>query len=280
MSIGPQLILRESTIAVASSPRKSAAPAQNFPREGREKVVSAESVRDLDLLLQRPYPLVSLVAKSRFIPMDLSRHVNRPLNFRRGWLGDLPLKDFAPGEHSVHGVPFQILGGNSRSDCGAIVFRSAVNAKGSALELPVKLSLPINRKAKAIYILHGCAYAKYLQPFAVYNFHHRKALIESVPLTPLGQPPPDQTPGDISGDIAKANIQDWWPDFPHVDFPHARMAPILQTDDENAHLRHVYLHTLEWINPTPQTAVSSLKVTVDPAHSTTLGILAVSVLSP
>ena len=278
--IGPQLLLRESTIALASRSRRQAVPRQAPVRENREQPVFADSARDLDLLAQRPYPLVSMVGKTRFLPLDLSSQVNRPLNFRRGWLGDLPLKDFSPGEHTVHGVPFQILGGSSRSDRGAIVFRSAINAKGSALELPVTLILPINRKAKAIYILHGCSYAKFLQPFAVYDFHHRKALIESVPLVTLGQPPPDHNPQDVSGDIAKANIQDWWPDFPHVDFPHARMVPILQTDEEHAHLRHVYLYTLEWVNPTPEIAVSSLKITVDPVHSTTLGILAVSILGP
>jgi hypothetical protein len=224
--------------------------------------------------------MVAMVARSRFFPVDLSSKVNRSLSFRRGWLGDLPLKNLPPGEHVIHGVPFQILGGSSRTDSGVIVFRSATNTRGNERQLPVTLSIPVNRKAKAIYILHGCAYAKHLQPFASYNFFHGKSLVESVPLVALGEPPLGHNVREFSSGIVKANIQDWWPDFPQVDFPHARMAPILQTDESNPHVRHGYLYTLEWINPSPEIPVTALRVTVDSCLSTTLGVLAVSVLKP
>jgi hypothetical protein len=236
---------------------------------------------DCEACLRKAYPLAaraSLSEKPRFAPVDLATLVNRPLNFRRGWLGDLPLKQFPPGIHEIHGVPFNILGGPRRTDCGAIVFHSAVNITGKSRPLPDRVVIPINAKARSVYVLHGCGYAKFLNPFAKYRFMARRSCIEEVPLVTFGQPPPDYDPALQSPDAPKPNIQDWWPDFAHTDFPHARMAPLIESD-EGTHLsRHVYLYTLEWINPEPDKLVDSLEISVDSTLSTTLGVLAVTAL--
>ncbi|HSI07805.1 MAG TPA: substrate-binding domain-containing protein [Rariglobus sp.] len=237
----------------------------------------------MEACLRKAYPLAARAFLSelpRFTQVDLKTYVNRPLNFRRGWLGDLPLKQLTPGLHEIHGVPFQILGGPKRSDCGSIVFHSAVNTTGNSKKLPDKIKIPIGSKAQAVYILHGCGYAKFLHTFAHYSFHNRATCLDRVPLISLGQPPPDYNCGQSEPITGVPNIQDWWPDFPHTDYPHARMAPLLDVDNASHVSRHVYLYSLEWINPSPQTVVSHLEITVDSTHSTTLGVLAVTVLKP
>jgi hypothetical protein len=88
---------------------------------------------------------------------------------------------------------------------------------------------------------------------------------------------PDAKP--LPSDVAKANIQDWWPDMPHFNFPSARMAPINVTEITDTMQRHVYLYSLEWINPNPEIPISHLVIDVNPNQSTTLGLLAISVLS-
>jgi hypothetical protein len=206
--------------------------------------------------------------------------MNRPLNFRRGWLGQLPLRNFDPGQHVIHGIPFQVLGGPSRSDCGAVIFHSTLNTRGNARELPTHLHLPIHSKAKAVYILHGCGYARFLNRFATYSFYRGKRRVARVPLVSLGQPPANYNIDATSPNISTANIQDWWPDLPQRDFPHARMAPIHEGEIKNDVSRHVYLYTLEWINPSPEKPIDSLEIEVDSAQSTTLGLLAISVLRP
>lgn len=283
-----QFILRQSTKSPADLAGRIHA-GKTVPHEtavaqpsGRPQP-PAEAARALESCLRMAYPLAakaSLSERPRFSPIDLGALVNRPLNFRRGWLGDLPLKHFPPGPHEIHGVPFEILGGPRRSDCGAIVFHSAVNTTGNSQPLPGKLVIPIKSKASAVYVLHGCGYAKFLHPFARYRFLNRQSCIGEVPLVSLGLPTPDYNPALRAKDAPEPNIQDWWPDFPHMDFPHARMAPIMESD-EGGHLpRHVYLYTLEWINPTPEKTVDSLEISVDSALSTTLGVLAVTVLKP
>lgn len=281
-----QIFQRNSVKAPASyagaPTAPDAAPESTPAPAGRLKPL-AEVARALESCLRMAYPLAakaSLSERPRFASVDLGSLVNRPLNFRRGWLGDLPLKQFPPGPHEIHGVPFTILGGPRRSDCGAIVFHSAVNTTGNSQKLPDTLSIPIRQKARAVYILHGCGYAKFLHPFARYRFLSRKTCLGDVPLVSLGQPPPDYNPSQQETDAPAPNIQDWWPDFPHMDFPGARMAPIMESEEAGNLPRHVYLYTQEWINPCPDKTVDSLEVSVDTALSTTLGILAVTVLRP
>lgn len=286
--VQPQLITRQSTRPVISSDKQSRAHPNAVdaapPATISQPKPSVEITAALESSLRKAYPLAArafLSERPRFAPVDLGPHVNRPLNFRRGWLGDLPLKQLSPGSHEIHGVPFQILGGSKRSDCGTIVFHSAVNTTGNAQKLPDKLKIPIGSKAQAIYILHGCGYAKFRHTFAHYSFQNRTVCLDRIPLVSLGQPPSDYNP-EQDAKTASPNIQDWWPDFPHThtDFPHARMAPILDNDNTGHASRYVYLYTLEWINPEPETVVSHLEITVDSTHSTTLGMLAVTVLKP
>jgi hypothetical protein len=117
-----------------------------------------------------------------------------------------------------------------------------------------------------------------LEAFARYTFHGAKGVLGAVPLVGLGRQKNDEHLAETAA-AAKANIQDWWSDFPHVDFPHSRMAPLI--DDENSPIkRHVFLYTLEWINPFPGRVVTHLEITADPAVPTTLGVLAVTVVKP
>lgn len=283
--IQSQLTIRQSTRAFAASGQSPVASAstETRPLPGSPHKSPPVNTPSPDSILRRPYPLASrafLSERPRFAPLNLESYVNRPLNFRRGWLGDLPLKQLSPGTHEIHGVPFNILGGPKRSDCGSIVFHSAVNTTGNAHKLPDRLKLPIGGKAQAVYILHGCGYAKFLHTFAHYEFCNRTTCLERVPLVSLGQPPADYDLSRQSADGPIANIQDWWPDFPHLDFPGSRMAPISGSDTPGPAPRHVFLYTLEWVNPSPEATVSHLEITVDPMHSTTLGVLAVTVLKP
>lgn len=285
LRIQPRLTVRDSTRPLELTDAK---PARSTHREtGRPaeaflaSTVPPGSPEDLQASLRKAYPLAakaSLAEKPPFSPIDLQPHVNRPLNYRRGWLGDLPLRKLPPGIHEIHGVPFQILGGPKRSDCGAVVFHSAVNATGSSQKLPDSISLPIGSRVKAVYFLHGCGYAKTLQTFAHYDFLGPKKRIARVPLVSLGYAHLGYNPAQLGAGEVAPNIQDWWPDFPHGDFPHARMVPLIEDEGPGHQPHHVYLYTLEWINPEPDKIVDRIEIIVDSNLSTTLGVLAVTAI--
>lgn len=285
LRIEGQLSVRDSTRPPSSIPAPPAAPVPDLPTPPagvRLAAAPPEEERRLAAAVRTAYPLAaraSLSENPRFAPVDLRPYVNRPLNFRRGWLGDLPLKQLPPGRREIHGVPFDILGGISRSECGAIVFQSAVNNVGKARPLPHRLVIPVRSRVKAAYVLHGCGYAKFLQAFACYSFHAAKSRIARVPLVSLGQPPAGFSLKTQKPSAASPNIQDWWSDYPHMDFPSARMVPI---KEPNASVisDYAYLYTLEWINPSPDLPVSHLEITANPDVATTLGVLAITILEP
>lgn len=280
VSIHPYLLLREST-----KPAAGFVPKKKIPGIGSDAVQSpdqgatpADFRQALRAMLRRPYALTMTAESSRFFPVDLAPFVNRPLNYRKGWLGDLPLTHFGSGKHMIHGVPFQVLGGPARTDHGAIIFRSRTNETGNSRGLPSRLKIPIGAKAAAIYILHGCGYTRFLSPFATYDFYSGTKKLGSVPIVALGLPPHDWDAAHFERDSQKANIQDWWGDFPHVDFPGARQAPIVPPDGDATTLRNAYLYTLEWKNPFPDRNVTHMEIAVDAGQSTTLGLIAITSL--
>jgi len=280
--IQPYLIRRESTGPTASFVPKKKPPggaaAAVLPSVD-QGATPAEFKQTLRAMLRRPYALTMTAEASRFAAIDLSPFVNRPLNYRKGWMGDLPLTDFGAGRHMIHGVPFHVLGGPARSDHGAIIFRSRTNETGNARGLPARLTIPVGAKAAAIYVLHGCGYTRFLSPFATYGFFSGSKRLGAVPLVALGQTPHDWDAVHFERYSKKANIQDWWSDFPHVDFPGARQVPIVPSDENDATHRYAYLYTLEWKNPFPNLKITHMEVTVDANHSTTLGMIAVTSLA-
>lgn len=239
---------------------------------------SADARQELRAMLKRAYPLALTAASDRFSQVNLLPFVNRSLNYRKGWFGDLPLAHFGAGRHHIHGVPFDVQGGYGRNDRGVIIFRSRTNERGNARELPSRVKIPVNSKAAAIYVLHGCGYTRFLSPFATYAFYSGAKKLGEVSLVALGRPRYDWNSAQFEKDSKRANIQDWWGDFPHVDFPGARQAPILPPDDEIKVNRYAYLYTLEWRNPHPGRTVTHMEIKVDNDQSTTLGVIAITVL--
>ena len=269
----PRLVVRDSTRAVGGTNGDPAPPVA-----GGGFTAALKDFAQLERMAKQPYPLAAKASLSelpRFSPVDLRAYVNRPLIFRRGWLGDIPLRCLPLGMQEIHGVPFEILGGPNRTDGGAIIFQSMINTTGNAKKLPDRLIIPLKGPVEAVYILHGCGYAKSMQSFAHYRFHSKKGVVGSVPLVSLGR-----ASASGGGEPAQANIQDWWPDFIHEDFPHARMVPLLEHDETNRVNRHVFLYTLEWINPAPKQPLTHIEIEVDPSVATTLGVLAVTVMKP
>jgi hypothetical protein len=202
------------------------------------------------------------------------------LNYRKGWLGDLPLKYPWSGGQVVHGVPFQVPGGRARTQPGAVVFRSAINQTGNRRPLPDRLRLEVGEQARAVYFLHGCGFAHVLSRFATYSFFSGLVLLGETGLVALGQPPPGEESGESWRGADGANIQDWWPDVPQPDFPSAWRVPVPDGESEAEASRHVCLYTLEWKNPTPERRLTHIVVEVDAEQTTTLGLLGISLLRP
>jgi hypothetical protein len=121
---------------------------------------------------------------------------------------------------------------------------------------------------------------KHLAHFGTYSIFRKSGLPDTVPLVALGLPLPGAQTWQIAEAVTAANIQDWWPDYPHCNFRQGRMVLLSDSASSGPVRGHVCLYTLEWINPTPEVPVSHIEIEADPAQSATLGVLGITLLLP
>lgn len=203
---------------------------------------------------------------------DLSELANHSLTREHGWLGEEPLLHFVPGLRSIHGIPFQVIDEDRNGGRAVVTFRSPHTHSAGGKELPITARIALNSPVRALYFLHGCGHAQPV-PFAEYLIYFKRGKLAKVPLLPLGAAKRAKHP--LRGSL-QPNLQDWWPENPQQDFPHARFVTVFNPADPQAYER--YLYTLEWINPRPKDVISRIEVRVDPEAGPTLALIAVTAL--
>jgi hypothetical protein len=182
----------------------------------------------------------------------------------------LPLLHFGPGRKPIHGVPFDVIDERKNRGNAAVVLRSHRSLSTAGRMLPVEVAIPVRRRVRAVYFLHGCGYVGEPAPFAWYDFYLTGRRPISVPLVAMGmgEPPPD---------APQPNIQDWWPDFPQFNGAGVRHLVITENGDPFDYER--YLYTLEWENPHPDAELATLYLRSNPATETTLALLGITLLT-
>ena len=109
-------------------------------------------IRDIN---ERPYTLAAAAEPSRWKPIDLTAHVNHPLNGKGGWIG-IPLDHVDVGERRIQGVPFRIAAVGDRS--GTIAMASSQLKTMVSKSFPEQVDVPVGQTAAAVYLLHGTAW--------------------------------------------------------------------------------------------------------------------------
>lgn len=219
---------------------------------------------------QQLHRLAAAARPGALVPLNLGRWANRSFARQNGWLGDLPLLHFGAGRKSIHGITFEIIDERSNRGKGAIVLRSRRSLSTAGRVLPLEIAIPIRRRVRAVYFLHGCGYAGAPTPFAWYDFYLADHRPISVPVVARGI-------GDVPADLPQPNIQDWWPDLPQFNGDGIRHLVITKDGDPFDYER--YLYTLEWENPWPDAELTTLYIRSNPAVETTLAVLGITVLA-
>ncbi len=209
--------------------------------------------------------------RGEFVPVPLGALANRSLRRPHGWLGHLPLLNLGSGSLRVHGIDFSVLDERTNRGRSVVVLRSSRFPPTSRRSLPAEIVLPVGRKVRAVYFLHGCGYAGERVPFAWYDFRVAGRPPVSLPLVARGVGPAH------SPDTPPANIQDWWPEFPQFNAEGVRHLAVTENGDPFAYER--YLYTLEWVNPAGDAVLEEIRIRSNPAVPTTLGLLAVTLLT-
>ena len=246
---------------------KIATPVQNIAHHIWPEA-RAERIRAVEQTWLAPHEMAGTARSGDFLQMDLRGSANRSLHRPHGWLGHLPLQNLAPGIRHIHGVNFDIIDEAKNDGRAVIVMRSARTLPGARSTIQDKVILPVERKVKAAYFLHGCGFAADAVPFAWYEFTNAKRTVYRIPLVPLGMADRGAAPD--------ANIQDWWADFPQFEAAHVKHLVLAENGDPYEYER--YLYTYEWINPEPLIPLQTLAIRSNSDEPTTLGLLAVTLL--
>ena len=221
---------------------------------------------------KKSYPFCLKNSSSRWLKIDLTRIANHSMTREHGWLGDEPLLHFPSGLQTIHGVPFQVIDETLNAGRAVLTFRSPHTHTANKTKLPIKASLPVGKCVKALYFLHGCGFASPI-PFAEYIMHFKNGKTATVQLIPMGTSP--KLALKRLGNL-KPNLQDWWLDHNHEDFPHAMHAMV--SDPANPQEYERTLYTLEWINPSPNEEVGFIEIRVDPKAGPSLALIAVTAM--
>ena len=208
--------------------------------------------------------------KLKFEKINLRPFNNRAfLHGEDSWLGGLFLEHLPYGESHVHGVPFEILKDEENQNKTCVVFNSTGDHDYS---LPESITIPIQRRVKAVYFLHGCGYAENPVRFAKYEMKNEANECFELFLVAMSK----KTQNVEENLLLHPNIQDWWPPYPHVENEEARCWPLVNPANilEPPH----FLYTLEWVNPSPASPLESIEVKANPLIETNLGLVAVTIV--
>ena len=273
----PDLIVGQSTRALTAV--EQGKPAQAWQEKRPHETHSQSSPGDLSAQpanlwasMLGKYPYLEKGGAHKWRQLDLSGLANHSLTKEHGWLGGEPLLHFAPGMRSLHGVPFQVINENLNGGCAVVTFLSPHTRTAHGKQLPSTVMLPVGKRVKALYFLHGCGFARPVA-FGEYIMRFKEGKTATVPLIPLG--PSRKFACKRLGRL-KPNLQDWWTGMEAQDFSHARHALVFNPSDPTQNIRTLY--TLEWINPSPQDVIASIKVRVDPKAGPALALIAVTAL--
>ena len=223
-----------------------------------------------------PYPALADAENVAWHTVDLREVANRPLTGAGAWLGDA-FPELAPGRRTIHGVPLEVIDGKTNGNRAAVVLRSARAQTSGSQPLAVAVTLPVGRRARTIFVLHGCAGETRFAPVGRYDLIYEDGTTAGLDVVPLGNAPEDEV--RLVERQRLASIQDWRPEFPHFAGSRARQAMVVDPDAPAGRIR--YLYTLRWPNPHPEKTIQVIRLaTADPDQEVTLGVLAITLRLP
>ena len=232
--------------------------------DGKQKDLIEENWR-------RPFPAAAQTKPDQWQPIDLRPHANRPMCGKDGWMGvgGLTLDWLVGGQRTIQGVPFEILDpADGKLSC--IALRSFRVQKTGDKELPSKVIIPVGQRVKALYILHGCGWAKYAR-VAQYRMIHDDGTKSTIDMIPYAS---GSEHLDVMERIRKeSSIQDWWPSLPQIE--NDRLRHVIVANPSNLAEKR-YLYNLEWANPAPQKRVEHIELESDPKASTSIFVVAIT----
>ena len=188
-------------------------------------------------------------------------------------VGGLTLDWLDGGRRTIQGVPFEILDPTD-GELSCIALRSFRVQKTGDKELPSKVTIPVGRRVKALYILHGCGWAKQVK-VAQYRMIYDDGTKSTIDIIPYAS---GSEHLDVMERLRKeSTIQDWWPSLPQIE--NDRLRHVIVVNPNNLAEKR-YLYSLEWASPAPLKCVEHVELESDPKASTSIFVVAITAALP
>ena len=219
----------------------------------------------------RPFADAAETEESRWLPVDLGPHLNRPMRGKDGWMGvgGLTLDWLEGGRQVIQGVPFDIADPTDGT-FACIALRSFKVKTTGERQVPARVTVPLGRKVRALYFLHGCGWGAHKKA-GQYRMLYEDGTRATIDILPYGS-------GSEHLDVVErmrrdSTIQDWWPSLTQIE--NERLRHVIVANPENLADRR-YLYNLRWQNPSPAKAVESIELESESTLSTSLFVVGVT----
>jgi len=176
---------------------------------------------------------------------------------------------FPSGQQTIRNVSYEIIDEEMNGGKSLVALHDMPDHLIKAT--PLSVTVPIHRRFKSAWFLHGCIWAKSMKHAASYRFIYADGSSVAVPIITLDEASPDTKHRRLG---LHANIQDWWYTKKMVETGEVR--PVIVQNPEAPDLYRRYLYTLQWINPYPHLEVTSLKLRGEGNGPTSIVIFAVT----
>jgi Right handed beta helix region len=219
------------------------------------------------------YPIAQKAKPGQWQKLNLDAYANLSLTqkFVLGGLKHLP-----PGEHKIQGVPYQVIDESSNNGKGVVALKSKNNMRQKLSDAPAELSIPINQKVIAVYVLHGAGWCAWKhEKIGQYSLVYEDGTESAVDLVAFGKGSEHRA---VFEQLARdSNIADWYPTIgTKLNNPNAKLALIVDPKKPAAY--HRYIYTLQLINPSPEKMVKALKLVSEPSKEPALLIIGATAL--
>ncbi len=185
------------------------------------------------------YPLAAKVDNQNWFQLDLKPYCNINLLGGKGKTCPVKLPCLPCGKQTYYGVPFYLIAPEENRNKTALAMPSK---RMLTFDLPDKVIIPVNRKAKVFYILLASYYTlkggeQYLQ-----FIYDDKSMVR-LPI------------------VGTVDTGDWYHPHTRINQGHTRCVLVPQTKGDATKFRN--LHIIEWPNPHPGKKVAEITVKTD-----------------
>ena len=123
------------------------------------------------------------------------------------------------------------------------------------------MEIPLGKKAKAIYFLHGSGWISKIGKIGEYELVYGDGTAEKIDIIADEESPQAD---------AISNICDWYPTYGQIEKKDARKVIIMSSEGVR------YIYTLQWINPKPEKIIETIVLKSDPETTGALSVLGIT----